>query len=294
MAQSTAALVGIVGALIVARISNIAAQNNLTKQLIQEFKVEEAIIKRAINNLNSEINPVLFSRFRNRNLEKMVNAKGKLPLEEIDHPKFMNEDEFIDLVSQYNEEINAALAFMEHKFSGDKEVPENYKDLIIENGIKIERGYIWEECRKLVNKEKLQKRNLSNSLLRNISVYEPIKIPVIENSIANQRFEDNVQKRADLENRRLILVAQNKMREFSLIDETVHKSLKRGVRVLVGFAFCGMIYPVLIMLCLEKLHAIGWRISAVVTFLIGFISFVYYLIKNIDSIGLVRKETTNS
>lgn len=294
MAQSTAALVGIVGALIVARISNIAAQNNLTRQLMQEFKVEEAILKRAIDSLNSEINPVLYSRFRNWNLEKMVSAKGELSLEEIDYPKYMKDEDFKDLVTKYNDEIKVALDFMKRHFADDNDIPENYKDLVVEYGIKIDHGYIWDECRKLINKENIQKRNLNNSFLRSFSMHEPLPMPVIESPIAKQRFEDNVQKRSDLENRRLILIAQNKMREFSLIDETVHKSLKRGVWVLVSFAFCGMIYPVLIMLGLEELHALGWRISAVATFLIGFISFVTYLIKNIDAIGLVKKKQSDS
>ena len=274
-AQSTAALVAIVGGFLISRaIAFSSEKSSLSKQLY-EIETLLAVAKRDLELATEEVFEGTFKWFTEHYLENVMAERGAGARPDdrwMARGSTTKDDE--KMWSILNRYVREALIAVEGKFVGGSLLPISTAELRsegIEVPLEAENIYLNVAINVGANRRVL----LPDSALLDVV---PVEVPLIENQdIFLQRHDQSIVKRDDLSSQVLSYSAQRRILEFDIQRLAQPQGLTSGLLVLGLFGFLGIIFPLTLMAFRPVSDVWYLRLLVLLGFVAGFAGLLVYI-----------------
>ena len=293
IAQSTAALVAIVGGFLISRLISTVTEKSNYLHSLAELEGRKEIVMADLEQVHRTILDRTQQLFRESHLKQIIEARGELDTFEIVRDFDVIGGELSD-ISQYvltlKDLIKSAYAKLEEKYPHPSNPPEDWSILRYE-GIPIESSHDGDIYGRVAIEMAIQRERQTNPTNSPFaasldSASTPI-MPLGTPKIVLERHDTQIEKRGDLRSELNLIDSEISLIQSKLPSVTNPTRLRQGFAVLAYFGVVGIIYPVYIMTKNPVTAEAPARTRVFIGFVSGFVGLLIFIWKALIDLKVV-------
>ena len=300
IAQSTAALVAIVGGFLISRLISTVTEKSNYLHSLAELEGRKEIVMADLEQVHRTILDRTQQLFRESHLKKIIEARGDLDTFEIVRDFDVIGGELSD-ISQYvltlKELVKNAYAKLEEKYPHPTNPPEDWSTLRYE-GIPIESSHDGDIYGRVaveivIQRDRQEAQANSFSATNTDSASTPIS-PLDTPKIVLERHDTQIEKRGDLRSELNLIDSEISLIQSKLPSVTNPTRLRQGFGVLAYFGVVGILYPLYIMTKNPVTAEASARTRVFIGFVSGFVGLLIFIWKALIDLKVVTNPEKKS
>jgi hypothetical protein len=293
IAQSTAALVAIVGGFLISRLISTVTEKSNYLHSLAELEGRKEIVMADLEQVHRTILDRTQQLFRESHLKEIIEKRGDLDTFEMVRTFDVTGGELSD-ISQYvltlKDLVKSAYANLEEKYPKPANPPDDWSKLRYE-GIRIESSHDGDIYGRVAVEIAIQRDRQSaktNSFLVSNSESPSIPTtPLDTPKIDLERQDTQIGKRSDLRSALNLIDSEISLIQIKLPSVTNPVRLQQGFGVLAYFGIVGIIYPLYIMTKNPVTAVASVRNRVLIGFVSGFIALLIFIWKALVDLKVI-------
>ena len=303
-AQSTAALVAIIGGFLVSRLIGLVSEKTQQVQSLAELQSKRRVKDAELEKFNHTVGTGIQRWFREDNLEDILERRG-----DSNYTKMVDDfdvsgsdrQEIAEYANQLKNVVTRAFQELERVYKAPAEIPESTTK-IRSDGIQIDPGHDEEifqrvsahisATRQLILAEKEAQeannsKNPSDTEAIDLSALTPVVPPVP--TLVTSRHDAAIKERDRLKEELGVIIGEIKILEFRLPEMAQQRWLIAGFGILAYFSAVGIVYPLYLMTRNPVVANASDRSKVLIGFITGLVALLAFIWSAVVDLRAIEK-----